>query len=132
MSASNDSASVEPLAEPDSATALLPAPEAVPHSTAAAIARCRAAWQQAFDDYVRKNAAKDRWAKDHAAAPAALAYRGALPPLVGHQGIRDFIACVAHGMLMEAIPTERAGQLLYAAQVAIGLIQRTPKSVKSA
>jgi len=132
MSDSNDSASVAPLADPHPATVLPPVPEAVPAGTAAAIARCRDAWQQAFDDYVRKNAARDRWAADHAAAPAALAYRAALPPLVGHQGIRDFVACVAHGILIEAIPAERAGQLLYAAQVALGLIQRTPKPLKSA
>lgn len=119
-----DKAILRLLAEPGttSITALPPAPEAVPESTAAAIARCRAAWQRAFNDYVKKNAKRDSWVKDNAAKPAAIAYRAAMPPLVGHQGIRDFIACAAFGILIEAIPRDRASQLLYAAQVALSVV----------
>ena len=46
------------------------------------------------------------------------AYREAMPPLSGAQNIRDFIACVAHGMLMDVFSSEEASKLLYAAQVA--------------
>jgi hypothetical protein len=50
------------IAEPDASvpvTALPPAPANAPESTAAAIARCRHAWQQAFDEYLKKNRRKD-------------------------------------------------------------------------
>ena len=49
---------------------------------------------------------------------AALAYRNAMPPLAGAGNIRDFIACVAHGMLIDAIAGPDGARLLYAAQVA--------------
>jgi hypothetical protein len=42
-----------------------------------------------------------------------------MPMLAGYEGIRDFVACAAHGILIGAIPPERGGQLLYAAQVAL-------------
>jgi hypothetical protein len=111
--------------EPETAATLPPAPETVPDSTAAAIAQCRDAWQKNFDAYMQKNARKDGiLAPGRAAQAAAAAYRGAMPPLVSHVGIRDFIACTAYGILMDAIPPERAGQLLYAAQVAVTSMQR--------
>lgn len=40
------------------------------------------------------------------------------PPLSGADNIRDFIACVAHGMLIAAIEGPAGARLLYAAQVA--------------
>jgi hypothetical protein len=54
-----------------------------------------------------------------AASKAAEAYRAALPPLTTGDNCRDFIACVAHGILLGAIDDKNAGKLLYAAQVAI-------------
>ena len=123
---------VKLMNQPDPIAALPPAPEAVPDSTAGAIARCREAWQQAHDDYLKKNRRKDGWeAKNKAIHAAGIAYRGAMPPLAGHQGIRDFIACTAYGILMEAIPPDRGGQLLYAAQVALSVLPRTPKPAKT-
>jgi hypothetical protein len=53
-----------------------------------------------------------------AARSAGEAYCGAMPSLTGAQNIRDFIACVAHGMLLEAIEEKCVGKLLYAARVA--------------
>jgi hypothetical protein len=129
MSDSIDPAILKLLAEPGPLIALPPAPEAASDSAAAAIARCRDAWLQAFDSYMKKNARKEGWsAKGKASHEAAIAYRSAMPPLVGHQGIRDFVACAAYGILIEAIPPDRAGQLLYAAQVALSVILRTPKT----
>ncbi len=137
MSQSDDNlelALLKLIAEPDPSapvTVLPPAPTATPDSTATAITRCREAWQQAFDEYMKKNARKDGpMAQGNAADEAAAAYRGAMPPLVGYEGIRDFIACVAYGILIEAIPSERSGQLLYAAQVALSALLRTPKPAK--
>jgi hypothetical protein len=46
------------------------------------------------------------------------AYQQALPPLIGLENIQNFIACVAHGMLMGSILHRHGTTLLYAAQVA--------------
>jgi hypothetical protein len=57
-----------------------------------------------------------------AEAAASAAYRRTLPTLSGLGSIRDFIACVAHGMAISAIEGACASRLLYAAQVAKGLL----------
>lgn len=49
---------------------------------------------------------------------AAQQYRTAMPVPSGRKGIRDFIACVAHGVLIGAITPRESTALLYAAQVA--------------
>ena len=49
---------------------------------------------------------------------ACEAYRNAMPFLSSPANIDAFIACVAHGMLIEAISFNHASKLLYAAQVA--------------
>jgi hypothetical protein len=105
-----------------------PQPSAEPLSVAGpAIARCRDAWQKAHDLYMEKNARKDgSLAKFRAAEQAAAAYRAAMPKLASWSGIRDFIACVAYGLLIDAIPPDRSGQLLYAAQTALSLLPRIP------
>jgi hypothetical protein len=106
-----------------------PISPAGPYFTTAspAIARCREAWQQAYDGYIQKNARKDgSLVRMNAADAAAAAYRAAMPQLAGFMGIRDFIACVAHGVLIDAIPLARTGQLLYAAQTALSLLPRIP------
>jgi hypothetical protein len=46
------------------------------------------------------------------------AYREAMPPLTGADNIRNFIACVGHGMLLHIFKENEATKLLYAAQVA--------------
>ncbi len=50
------------------------------------------------------------------------AYRTAMPPLSGADNIRDFIACVAHGMLIGVFTATDSTRLLYAAQVAGGMV----------
>ena len=47
------------------------------------------------------------------------AYRNSMPPLSGADNIRDYIACVAHGMVVRTILPEIGTRLLYAAQVAL-------------
>jgi hypothetical protein len=69
---------------------------------------------------------------DNASKSAGLAYRRAMPPLSGQQSISDFIACVAHGMLIGAIGGNNGTKLLYAAQVALGTIRRQPSPPKAA
>jgi hypothetical protein len=81
-----------------------------------AIARCARAFQDAYREELAiggfKIGATDK---------AAEAYRALLPPLTSRDNCRDFIACVAHGMLLGAIGEKNAGKLLYAAQVALAV-----------
>jgi hypothetical protein len=46
-----------------------------------------------------------------------------MPRLVGYENIRDFVACVAEGILLGAITESQSSRLLYAAQVAQGAIR---------
>jgi hypothetical protein len=91
----------------------------------AALRRCCAAWKRAYDAYMDENEEdpNDSIGRALAARPAGEAYRNAMPLLAGYEGVRDFIACAAHGILIGAIPKEESGQLLYAAQVALNLAQ---------
>jgi hypothetical protein len=93
----------------------------------AAIKRCCAAWQRVYDAYM---VGKDEsgTADVVAAYLAGPAYCNAMPPLAGYENIRDFIACAAHGILINAIPEKRANQILYAAQVALASLHFEPKS----
>ncbi len=90
-----------------------------PAATNPAVARCCAAY--ALTLKAAPNQGKGGWAAE---LRARKAYRSALPPLSGADNIRDFIACVAHGMLIEAIDGSGGARLLYAAQVAHGAIPR--------
>ena len=56
------------------------------------------------------------------------AYRQAMPDLSGLQNIQDFIACVAHGMMLDSSVFSNAPRLLYAAQVAMSAARRDAKS----
>jgi len=49
---------------------------------------------------------------------ARMAYAANLPKLSNADCIRDFIACVVHGMAIGAIPSSEGTRLLYGAQVA--------------
>jgi hypothetical protein len=90
----------------------LPSPDnASPATANPAVARCCLAYATALQ------ASKDRY---ESVRNAKRAYREAIPPLTGQENIRDFIACIAHGMLIEAIETTDGTKFLYAAQVAYG------------
>ena len=99
----------------------IPAPTGTP-SANPAIARCRQAYETARRNEL-KNGRKDYEAKD----AGGEAYRRAMPPLSGYENIRDFIACVAHGMLIGAIGYIDGAQYLYAAQVATSALRCQPK-----
>jgi len=110
----------------------LPAlPDPDPKQARAAIKRCCAAWQRAYDANL-EGTERDEIDVLEATRAAGPAYCKAMPPLAGYESIRDFIACAAHGILIDAIPEKRANQLLYAAQVALSTLHRLPKSKKSA
>jgi hypothetical protein len=79
-----------------------------------AVAHCCKAWKKVF------RAAVDAGKSELTASfQAGEAYRAAMPPLSTRDSCRDFIACVAQGILLGAIPEKDGGKLLYAAQVAL-------------
>ncbi|MGB9407965.1 MAG: hypothetical protein WCA89_10535 [Terracidiphilus sp.] len=116
---------------PELSSAPAPALELVPTHARPAVRRCCAAYRRAFNAYMEASDG-DSYDKMKAAGEGGLAYRNAMPLLSDYEGIRDFIACTAHGILIGAIPPERSGHLLYAAQVALSTLHREPKPRKSA
>jgi hypothetical protein len=84
-----------------------------------AVARCCMAWKEA----VEANLAEDGHASVYCSRHV---YRQALPPLTGYQNICDFIACVGHGLLLEAFDEKTASKLLYAAQIAMTALNHAP------
>ena len=104
----------------------LPALDPSSRQVGAAIARCCAAWQRAYDATLQgtPGSGMDKVLAAHRAGPA---YCQAMPPLSGPKSIRDFIACTAHGILIGAIPPQQSCHILYAAQVALSTLQCEPK-----
>ena len=111
----------------DTDTAPAPAQEQFPTSVSEnpAVARCRSAWWTAY----RHSEENDKGVFPSVAAHRA--FREAMPPLAGAQNIRDFIACVAYGMLIRAIEGPDAARLLYAAQIAHAAVQRDTTKQKN-
>ena len=103
--------------QPDPVPDLIAAPAPEPIS---AVARCTAARNKARSDAFARS--QPRYTADEAGANA---FRNAMPPLLGTVNIREFIACVAHGMLIGVIENKDATKLLYAAQVAFSAQERT-------
>jgi hypothetical protein len=112
------------LSRPHAAPAL-PDPSS-PAAANPAVARCAQAYTRALATTWNKS-------KDHydSIKDGKNAYRQAMPPLSGHDNIRDFIACTAHGMLIDAIDGAEGARLLYAAQVAYATRETRSGSSKS-
>jgi hypothetical protein len=117
----------EPMKLPQTPGQPAPVPDPAPEPIST-VARCTTAYNKARSaSFTRSTSHYDA---DQAGAKA---FRGAMPSLLGGENIRDFIACVAHGMLIGAIENNDATKLLYAAQVAFSAQnrtepKRTPKS----
>ena len=79
----------------------------------AAVARCCEAWRIVY---------KDERAKGTPGVSCYLraneAYRYAMPPLTTAKNIRDYIACIAHGMMARTIDMIVAPHLIATARVA--------------
>jgi hypothetical protein len=108
-----------------------PAPSAVEQPIAVpenpAIARCMNGWACAYKiEKAKKNDHYDAVSKGNHG------YRKAMPRLSGYENIRDFIACVAYGMLIGAIDGDDGTKLLYAAQVALSTVRSQPPAPKLA
>jgi hypothetical protein len=93
-------------------------------TTCPAVARCVDAYNRAYK--MERSAGREDYA---ATKIAGKVLRRALPPLVGHENIRDFIACVAQSILLGAIDTNDASKLLYAAQVALAAVRVPPTAL---
>ena len=90
-----------------------------------ALARCCKLWKRAYRAKYRSTES-ERDASDKASA----AFRAALPPLTTPDDCRDFITCVAYGMLIKAITEKDGGKLLYAAQIALSSHRNESNSAK--
>jgi hypothetical protein len=88
-------------------------PEDRPAFENTAVAYCCEVWES-----TRRQALNEGKSLVLARVAAHKAFQKALPPLAGLENIRNFIACVAHGMLIGAILSPDGARLLYAAQVA--------------
>ena len=86
-----------------------------------ALARCREAFETTCEDMLA-----DGKSDCAARMKANQAYKSALPPLIGADNIRDFLACVANGMLIGAIDDDKAARLLYAARAAQSTLRNLP------
>ena len=82
-----------------------------PPARNAAVQRCSLAYDKVYSSSRRKGLNDFDSRQD-----ATIAYRGAMPDLSGYENIRDFIACTAQGMLLEAIDSIEGAKFLYAAQ----------------
>jgi hypothetical protein len=95
----------------------LSAPVAPPDSSPAlqnpAVAHCCEVWESA-----RREALNAGYSMVISRVAAHKAFQKSLPPLTGLENIQNFIACVAHGMLIGAILSQDGARLLYAAQIA--------------
>ena len=93
-------------------------PAAIP-----ALSRCADASRRVYEAKLAKKVSKYE-----ASQAAGEAYRNAMPPLVGYDNIRGFIACVGNAMLRHIIFEPESTRLLYAAQVALSLLRLQPRA----
>jgi len=94
-----------------------------------AIANCLAAFRRAYQNAI------DRKADGYDARnKAKLGFREALPPLIGRDNIRNFIACVTYGMAVDLISNGDSARLLQAARTAASVLyqRNRQKAVKNA
>jgi hypothetical protein len=108
-------------------TSSSPATETVPNppSPNPAVQRCCEALERSLEES-RANGKANYYEEEH----ADQAYMNAMPHLSGYENIRDFIACVTHGMVIGAIDHIEGPKLLYAAQIAVGALRHEPKPEK--
>lgn len=78
-----------------------------------AVAHCCEVWEFTF-----RRALKEGSSLVFARVAAHKAFQKSMPPLTGDENIRNFVACVAQGMLMGSILTRDGARLIAAARVA--------------
>ncbi len=80
---------------------------------------CKEAWRQAYATAQEKGLAAPK-----ALRMAAVAYKLAMPKMDSLPAVRAAIACIAQGIQLEVFDGRDGSQLLYAAQVAMTVIDR--------
>ena len=73
---------------------------------------------RAYTDMLQEQCKDKKQTPEARALAGRIAYCNSLPRLNDSDSIRDFIACVVHGMAINAIPSTEGTKLLYGAQVA--------------
>ena len=86
----------------------------VPH---VAVEVCCGSYLAAMEKIREKNPSREELARI-----GQIAYCTVMPRLTGLKSIREFIACVVHGMAVEAIPSSEGTRLLYGAQLAFSVL----------
>jgi hypothetical protein len=92
--------------------------------TEKALIECQQAWRDAFKLANEKGLNPAR-----ANRMAAVAYKLAMPSMRDLSSIRAAIACVAQGITLEVFTGRDGSQLLYAAQVAMSVLNQKGKKV---
>jgi hypothetical protein len=92
-----------------------------------ALSACCKAWKRVYGEVMDEGGSEFK-----AERLAGEAYRAAMPALTTRETCRDFIACVAQGILLGVIPEKDSGKLLYAAQVALAAVSAEEKAQESA
>jgi hypothetical protein len=98
-----------------------------------AVTRCSQAMEHAYRAILSTRDEDEPEVKrqDRATEAAQRAYCKAMPPLSGSDNIRNFIACVANGMLLNVFTGAESTRLLYAAQVAGSAAKASASRAKS-
>ena len=102
----------------------------IPSMANSAVVRCCHAWMNAYREEFENSD------EISATRVAALAYRTALPSITTRENCRDFVACVAHGLLLEVINEKESTKLIYAVQTALSALAKhhqpgTPSAAKN-
>lgn len=119
-----------PAAQSDSETDPETVDEGPSDPALEAVNICRRAYSDAYDAYQVSRGGPGKALESFGKQIASKAYRDSLPTLSSRQDILNFIACVAEGILLDAIPEKTSTKLIYAAQVALGALPREPKPRK--
>jgi hypothetical protein len=91
-----------------------------------AVDRCNRAWLRAYNkELANIDEDESTWPATKAGNQA---YLRAMPPLSGYQNICDFIACIAHALVIEAIGAKDSERLLAAAKIAVVAMGRDPEA----
>ena len=122
------SGAIKAISEPRPSNCLTPDPAPPNARSRAALKRCCSAWQRAFNAYFERAGREPEAGNIFAEREAAEAYCKLMPVLDGYEGVRNFIVCAAHGIVIGAIPAQRSGQLIYAAQVALSFLKQEPNA----
>ena len=114
--------------EPDAQEPEPELPELIDHPCEIpSITRCLHAAQRAYHSKLDELELGDDDDDFEAREALRLAYLRAMPPLVGHENVREFIACVTFAELAELIRHSEAEHYLQAAKVALGALRCEPQ-----